>query len=217
MRTSIFFLFLGLLACREVEEPVDIGFDYFPLGVGSEWVYQVDSINHYDFSETSDTNAYLRKEVIVEEADVNSEERRYYVDVLTKTDSTDWVYTSTFLTYKNDIRAVRSINNKAVMHLLFPVKNRVFWDANQLNSEGEDRFRYIDTEKHRSMMQDSFPNNVFVQQAFDTTIIDEDIRWELYADGVGLVEKQVVAADKQFSKRKGYEIRWKLLSHTLKP
>ncbi|MFT5513827.1 MAG: hypothetical protein ACI8SE_002238, partial [Bacteroidia bacterium] len=182
MRTSIFFLFLGLLACREVEEPVDIGFDYFPLGVGSEWVYQVDSINHYDFSETSDTNAYLRKEVIVEEADVNSEERRYYVDVLTKTDSTDWVYTSTFLTYKNDIRAVRSINNKAVMHLLFPVKNRVFWDANQLNSEGEDRFRYIDTEKHRSMMQDSFPNNVFVQQAFDTTIIDEDIRWELYAD-----------------------------------
>lgn len=217
MRISIFILLLGLIACRETEDPVDIGFVYFPLEIGHEWTYQVDSINHYDFSETSDTNSYLRKEVIVEEADVNAEEIRYYVDVLTKTDSSEWVYKSTFIAYRNDIRAVRSVNNKAVVHLLFPVKNRVFWDANQLNNEGEDRFRYIDTQKHRAMMQDSFPNNVFVQQAFDTTIIDEDIRWELYSDGVGLVEKQVVAIEKQFGKRKGYEIRWKLLNHTKLP
>lgn len=214
MRIKLFIIGLVLFGCREVEDPVDIGYDYFPLGVGYEWVYQVDSIHHYDFSQTIDTFKYYRKEVIVSEADIVSQEKRYNVDVFLKTDTTDWKYKSSLVVYKNDLRAVRAINNKSVMHLLFPVVDRVYWDANQLNSEGQDRFRYLDTEKHRSMMKDSFMNNVFVQQAFDTTIIDEDIRWELFAEGVGMVEKQIVSIEKQFDKRNGYDFRWKLMTFT---
>ena len=216
MRIRILILALGFIGCRDVEDPVDIGYDYFPLDVGFEWVYQVDSIYHDDFSQnqSSDTFRYYRKEVIMEEADIISPEKRYNVDVFYKTDSINWQYKSSMVVYKNDLRAVRSINNKSVMHLLFPVADRVYWDANQLNSEGQDRFRYIDDEKHRSMMKDSFLNNVFVQQAFDTTIIDEDIRWELFAEGVGLVEKQAVSLEKQFGKKKGFDYRWKLMSFT---
>ncbi|MFT5724440.1 MAG: hypothetical protein ACI9JN_001559 [Bacteroidia bacterium] len=212
MRTSIFILIIGLIACREIEDPVDIGFDYFPLEIGNEWIYAIDSIEYRDFSESADTFKFFRKELIVSIADVAGPETRYNVDVSFKTDSTNWVYHSSMMTYKNDYRAVRSIQNKSVMHLLFPVKNRVFWDANQLNGDLEDRFRYIDTEKQRSMLQDSFPDNVFVHQAFDTTIIDEDIRWELYAEGVGLVERQYVSIEKQFGKRKGFDYRWKIIS-----
>lgn len=218
MRISIFIIILAVLGCRDVEDPVDIGYDYFPLGVGYEWVYQIDSIDYDDFttSRPADTFTYYRKEVITGETDMPSAETRYNADVFFKTDSTDWSYVYSMVMYKNDVRAVRSIGNKSVMHLLFPVTDRVYWDANQLNSEGTERFRYIDTEKHRSIMKDSFMNNVFVQQAFDTTIIDEDIRWELYAEGVGLVEKQEISLEKQFGDRDGFDYRWKLQSFTKK-
>jgi hypothetical protein len=216
MRTRIFILLIGFVACREVEDPVDIGYDYFPIEVGNEWIYQIDSVHYYDFSETVDTFKLYRKEYVVEVADMASEETRYNIDVFLKTDTTEWEYKSSIVTYKNSYRAVRVDKNKPIMHLLFPVKDRVYWDANQLNNDREDRFRYIDTEKHRSMMRDTFPNNIFVQQAHDTAIIDEDIRWELYADGVGLVEKQKIEVPKQFDKRNGFEIHWKLLSFTKK-
>jgi len=216
MRTKIALILFCVIACREVEEPLSIGYDYFPLEVGNEWVYQVDSIDFDDFTKSSDTFRYYRQEVIVELADVSSETDRYYVDVAYKTDTTDWKYRYTMLVYKNDIRAVRSISNKPVVYLLFPVKERVYWDANQLNSEREDRFRYIDTHRNRASLKDSFPNTIFVQQAFDTTIIDEDIRWELFAENVGLVEKQAITLEKQQEKRKGSNIHWKLISHTKK-
>ena len=216
MRINVIFILVSLVACREVEDPVKIGYDYFPIAVENEWVYQVDSVSFDDdFSNKSDTFRYYRKEVVVEQA-VPAESERFYVDVSLKTDSTDWVYSHTMLMYKNDIRAVRSTNNKPVVHLLFPVKDRVFWDANQLNTEREDRFRYINTHKDLSVLKDSFVNNIFVQQAFDTTIIDEDIRWELYSEDVGLVEKQFTYVEKQQGKRKGYDVHWGLTSHAKK-
>ncbi len=216
MRISALIIILSIVGCREIEEPTSIGFDYFPLALENEWVYKVHSIHFDDFTQQSDTYSYWRKEVIVEIADITSETDRYYADVSFRSDTTDWQYFKTMLMYNNDIRAVRSIDNKPIVHLLFPVKARVFWDGNQLNSASEDRFRYINAHKSRATLADSFSNNVFVQQAFDTTIIDEDIRWELFAEDVGLIEKQTISLEKQQNKRKGYELRWKLNSFTKK-
>ncbi len=214
MNIKYIFLFVIISSCREVEEPTSIGYDYFPLAIDNEWIYKVDSIHFDDFTQQVDTYSYWRKEVITSIADITSETDRYYVDVLFRTDSTNWQYVQTMLVYKNDIRAVRSVNNQPIVHLLFPVKARVFWDGNQLNNLPEDRFRYIDTHKSKATLLDSFANTVFVQQAFDTSIIEDDIRWELFAENVGLAERQIVSIEKQQGKRKGFDLRWTLNSFT---
>ncbi|MBO6515480.1 MAG: hypothetical protein JJ975_02920 [Bacteroidia bacterium] len=207
------FLLLAI-GCREVEQPQPIGKDYFPIAVGNEWVYSIDSIFYDGFNEKRDSFRYYRREVVTEVFESDGGEQRFSADVFFKTDSTDWKYKSTFTLYKNDYRGVRITNNNQIMHLLFPVKNKVSWDANQLNAMREDRFRYLSSELHRTSLADSFPAAIFVEHEYDSTVIDADIRWELYAENTGLVEKKTLSTTTQFNKTDGFQYHWKLISFT---
>lgn len=201
-----------LSACREIEEPTQFGPDYFPLEVGHEWIYAVDSIVFDNFTSNHRVYALQRKEVVVSSFATENGKKRFEVDVFYKTDSTPWNYVYTTTVFKDQYKAVRNVDNKEVVNLLFPIKDRVYWDANQLNTEREDRYRYRESEKWMTTLSDSFPSTVFVEQEFDTTIIDDDIRWELYAEGIGLVERKEVLTEKQFGKKAGYDYHWKLIS-----
>ncbi len=200
--------------CRDVEEPTSFGPDYFPLEIGNEWIYAIDSTEYDRFTEDATLYQFQRRERITSSFISDDGTTQFLVDVSYKTDTTDWNYFNTITFYKTNYRAVRIDSNRAVMHLLFPVKNRVSWNANQLNSNAEDRFRYLKSEKHNSQLFDSFATTVFVQQEFDTSIIDQNIRWELYAVGIGLVEKRVVSTEKQFGVKEGFDYHWKLISFT---
>lgn len=205
---------LLLSMCKEVEEPKKFGDNYFPLGIGNQWVYEVDSIQYSDFGSAKEEFRVYRRETVVSDFTLDNGETRYMIDVEYKGDSSEWSYHHSYIAYKDNFRAVRSIENREIVHLIFPVKDRVSWDGNQLNSGHPDRFRYMESEKFRSAMRDSFQSSVFVLQSFDTTVVDEDIRWELYAEDIGLVEKNTVSLQKQFNKSKGFEYHWRLLSFT---
>jgi hypothetical protein len=200
--------------CEDMEEPTSFGSDFYPLAVGNTWVYQIDSIRYNDFTNEPEEYTYFRQEVIVEEFATKTGNKRYSVDVSFRTDSTDWVYHHSEVSYKTEYRAVRSADNREVMHLLFPIKNRVSWDGNLLNNSGEDRFRYMNAEKPMATLTDSFTNTVFVQQELDTGVIYRDVRWELYAEGIGLVEKNSELTETQKDKTDGFHYHWKLISFT---
>ena len=197
-----------------MEEPTTFGSDFYPLNVGNTWVYGIDSTAFIEFDNSVEHYSFYRKEVIVDEFKTESGNQRFTLDVFYRTDSTDWSYHHSIVTYKTEYRAVRSTDNREIMHLLFPVKNRVSWDGNTLNNNGQDRYRYMNTEKPLSTLADSFPNTVFVQQELDTGVIYRDMRWELYAEGVGLVEKTSELTETQLGKTDGFRYHWKLISFT---
>ncbi len=187
--------------------------DYYPLSIDQEMIYQIDSVHYSDFGLPTDSFRYYRKEHVSSIADLPSSSDRFSVDVFYKTDTTDWYYHSSFITYKDAFRAVRKTDNMEVMNLLFPYKNRVYWDGNQLNNSQEDRFRYNESILYLAELRDSFPNTIIVEQQLDTNIIEKKIRWEVYAADIGLIEKKTVLIDIQQDKRKGFYYHWKLIAH----
>lgn len=201
-----------LHSCEEDSASRDVGYGFFPLEEGLTWVYQVDSIIYDDFSGTEDTIRAYRKEKIIGIRDTVEESPRYLVNVYEGRDSLNLTYMKTTYVYKTDYRVVREADNKPIMQLVFPIKNRVYWNANQLNNEPEDRYRYWRDGKSEPILKDTYWRTIFVEQANDTTIIDEDIRWEFYADSIGLVEKRHRSLEKQFGKRDGFDYHWTLLS-----
>ena len=75
MRVShllLFFCFACVLGCDdgEVRPPKDVGQDYYPLAIGSEWTYQVDSVIFDDGGAPNvlDTLSGFVRERIIESA-----------------------------------------------------------------------------------------------------------------------------------------------------
>ncbi|MCB9262898.1 MAG: hypothetical protein H6607_11040 [Flavobacteriales bacterium] len=218
MKNKLSFIFIFLLlfvaACREVEEPSSFGDEYFPLVSGAYWVYQIDSLVYDDFSGSQTTVSGQQKIHIVENSNENTSENRYYAEISYRKDSSSkWKYHRDIVFSKNEFRATIMDKNEETMLLLFPIKDRVSWDANQLNTKGEDRYRYIAKESWRSELFSSLKNPIFVEQEIDSSLIDADIRWEVYEQNKGLVEKRTISTETQFGKTKGFDSHWKLVEY----
>jgi len=202
---------MSLYSCTEQEETPDIGLNFAPYVLDQSRTYQVDSLVYDEFQDAVDTHVVYRLEQVARLFDSTTNDQHYWIDVSYRTDSTNWNYHHSYRLEKTDSRLVELSNNNSFVRLIFPVQDRVYWDVNMLNGMNTERYRYLEQEKFRASMKDSFPETVFVRQAYDTTIIDKDIRWELYANNVGLVEKRIVDLVTQKDKTGGVEVHWKLI------
>ena len=87
MKQYLLLLPLLIFACSKVNQsfdPVDLGYDYFPLNLGIERIYQVDSIVFDSFNnrpEKSSSTHYIREVVVEDIGDSEGEVfrvERYY-------------------------------------------------------------------------------------------------------------------------------------------
>lgn len=200
-----------LSSCSEQDESPDIGLNYAPYVLEQSRTYAVDSLVYDEFQDAVDTHVVYRKEEVARLFDSTATDHHYWIDVSYRTDSTPWNFHHSYRLEKTESRLVETLNNNSFVRLIFPVQDRVYWDVNMLNGMTTERYRYLDQEKFRASMKDSFPETIFVRQAYDTTIIDKDIRWELYANNIGLVEKRIVDLVTQKDKTGGVEVHWKLI------
>lgn len=208
----LIFALLGFLSsCSEQDESPDIGLNYAPYVLEQSRTYAVDSLVYDEFQDAVDTHVVYRKEEVARLFDSTATDHHYWIDVSYRTDSTPWNFHHSYRLEKTESRLVETLNNNSFVRLIFPVQDRVYWDVNMLNGMTTERYRYLDQEKFRASMKDSFPETIFVRQAYDTTIIDKDIRWELYANNIGLVEKRIVDLVTQKDKTGGVEVHWKLI------
>jgi hypothetical protein len=178
-------------ACAKDEEnpQIDLGYDYFPVKIGHFTEYAVDSIA-YDSEGDHDTSSYFVREVIESEIIDALKEPALRIERFKK-DSLhhEWQLVDIWSAKRTSNNAQRVEEDKRYIRLVFPITTSAQWDGNALNTEDEWRHVYTEIGVAKAYDDLSFSNTVTVLQREFQSLIDDQYAYEVYAPGVGLLEK----------------------------
>lgn len=189
---GIFILILLLSACSSDDEmAIDssyFGYDYYPLRIGQEHIYRIDSIIHDDFTGSSDTFSFQRRELI-ESTFIDSEGRRVYnVAIFNReNDTSSWNQEKLISRVRTEKRAEELDNNKLEIKMVFPLGEDKAWNANLLNTGDELRFSYVNV--HQPLLLDTilYDSTAIVLQKDEQNLIEQFESSEVYSAGKGLI------------------------------
>ncbi len=202
-------LILLMIACRdELSSPVEesiYGYGYFPLEVGLERIYRLDSIQ-YDLGRNDlpvdDSSTFYLREVVVEQLLDHTGMSVYRIERF-RSDDPDgpWEIFDVATQSRSTNQAFYTENNLRLINLVFPVEAGKKWDGNAfikdditviIRGESIEMFKGWDyqmvavdsTEQVGEIM---FDEVLTVQQAASENAIERRYSFEKYAKGVGLV------------------------------
>ncbi len=219
---KLFFLLstiIVLAACNRNDDLVgvpQIGTAYFPLKLGSIWVYKVDSIAYDDNGpkQAIDTFYYQYKEQITEVQTDDTGQPLYLVSrFFRQNDSDTWQQVRNYSAQIIDNKVQRVEENTRFVKLVFPIKSRNTWNGNMFNAKGTQIYKLIDFEFPYTV-QSSFYKSIKVEQVNILNFIEEIKRYEKYAENIGLVETLYDSLNTQSTGTKGFRLRINLVSFT---
>ncbi|PZX51261.1 hypothetical protein LV84_03767 [Algoriphagus ratkowskyi] len=176
----IFFLALALFSCeREIEEAqADFGYDFQPLEIGLFWIYTIDQITYFGENDSEREQYYLKDRI--RSFYTNAEgEQVFIVNRQKSTNEVNWNTVKEYTLIQRGASLIRTIDNQALVTLIFPPKNGTTWDGNVYRDALMDNFELINS-----------GNSIRVnQEDSDDKVTYRDIRYEVYEKSTGLVEK----------------------------
>jgi hypothetical protein len=203
-----FLLVLWLSACvrEKVYEPQKFGYDYFPVGVGKSWTYQVtDSLFSLNTPRLTVKKFQVQDSLTEKYLDLDNDTTYRLERKSRLNDASPWqldsIWTVKLLTNasrQSVNRLVLTQNNVALVKLVFPVGESVGWNALQLSANDSPDtilrqnipYRMVSVGKPYS----NFPKTLTVIQKKDSLIdlTKQEKYVEIYASGTGLVFKEDV-------------------------
>lgn len=197
------FIALTLLftSCGDTVTPISSS-DYFPLKVGTQWIYSIEesTIQRNLCADDGLINSSYELKVIITKSYVNTEGGISYLFERSKrTLSTEpWIPTGTWTAQLIGNKLIVNESNVLFVKLLFPVAEGVTWNGNeyntqiQLNNLNVDSYEMEAVNKPYSLSQlITYPKSVTViQNNEENNILRKDVRKEVYALNVGLVYKE---------------------------
>lgn len=195
MKKSFFFLSLLLIAissCKKNKETVELYYDYFPLEEGTFVEYQV---THMRYGITKpDTLSYKLKTVIGDTV-IDNEGRvarkfyRYLFDTLTNSYKIKDLWTAII----NENRAELVEENQRIIKLVFAPSATKEWDIHAFNTY-EPLLAYYENIHEASTLNGlSFDETLkVVHEYVEPNLIQYKNKYEVYARGVGLIEKNYI-------------------------
>lgn len=182
---------------KSTKEPMDLGYQYFPLKTGNWMQYQVDSIYYDDFQNTVDTLKYQLLEFLLASYIDNQGDTAYELERYQRfEDGEKWNFQQVWSTKRNTSTAQRTEDNTRFLKLAFPVKASKKWNGNAYNSLENQTYQYTQVHKPFTLASSSFDSTTTVMQMNLITLISEDVQFEVYAKEIGLVKKSFVALKK---------------------
>jgi hypothetical protein len=190
MRRIKWLIILGVLAgCRTEDNSKTQGKDFFPVELGLYRMYDVEETVWVSKVESTE-NYQLRERMI---GFFESGGQRTYQMVIDRRESglDEWVpgaqvglrVTDRYLDYRQ--------NNVSYVKLSFPVKAGREWDGNALNSDFSQVYRYASLGVEDEPFDGSDHIKVVISDIPANFVLD-DRRFEIYARGIGLVERNFI-------------------------
>ena len=203
-------------ACNEetAEPRTDRGYDYFPLSIGQEQLFLMDSI-------------VLRPEVggIFFDS-VRIEVREVLVDTLRDQenqlwyrgerydrhiDSLNWRFRQSFLVGRDDSRALRQDDNLEFVKLVFPLRSDQNWDGHvgfdqyrEIEVGGQPvqvfadwDYRYLQIGEPAAFGDQTYDDVSLVEGADYENLLNRRLSLEAYARGIGLVYRELEVFETQ--------------------
>ncbi|MBP9186471.1 MAG: hypothetical protein KBE91_07965 [Bacteroidia bacterium] len=193
-----------------------IGYNYFPLNIGSTWIYKVDSIAYDDNgpSQAIDTFYYQYKEHIAETIEDDMGQPLYIINRYYRMhDSDTWQQVRNFAAQIVDNKAKRVEENNRFVRLVFPLKARNMWDGNLFNAQGNQIYKIVEFETPY-VFQNNTVKSVKVEESNVSNFIEEIKRYQTYAENIGRVELMYDSLNTQTSGTKGFRYKLSLTSYT---
>jgi hypothetical protein len=215
----VFLILLFAMACSEDEsvevKNSDLGYNYQPLVLGQELIYQVDSITYDDFTGTVDTISYKLRELI-EETDIDQIGNEVFiVSVYTRlSDTNSWKKKKVIQKSIVNTRYEKLENNLLTIPLVFPISKDVSWNVNSLNTNEEVIYSYDSFHEFGEYNNLDYDSVLVVNQLDEENLIEKIYSQEVYASGVGLIEKkhQQLNTNIDGTIKNGFDLTIKLLS-----
>ena len=215
---SYFFLsfcVFSMLACGDnvVETPDEgiFGYEYFPLEIGYEWVYAVDSVLIIQGGTGNIfSSSFLKEEITELISDVDGE-KNYKLERSYRRDSTsDWRVTDVWTTSIGKDRAIKKEGNLSFIKMVFPAVDGADWDGHVFFDDNLDfpvaadfmtvykDWEYtINDAEPRSIGGTLYSDLKDVNHIDEITFISNRFSTETYAKDVGLVERKMEIFDTQ--------------------
>ncbi|HEY0656098.1 MAG TPA: hypothetical protein VGD65_23345 [Chryseosolibacter sp.] len=185
-------LLLAVSCGKDEFIPADRGTVYFPIRVGSSWIYNVNQTIYSEVNAPAESTFKLR--LLVADSILNPEGTYTYKITRARQEpgSTAWSSVDTWSVRKSDREVIVTEGNISFKKLMFPVRAGLAWNGNQYNNLGEDVYAMSDYEGEVNFAGTTFENVIKVEQEFNEDfIVFLDEREELYARNIGLVRQSI--------------------------
>lgn len=232
MRTILYLIcaFFAFSACSEdnSDEPtLNLGYDYFPIEIGTFVEYRADSIWHDqpdpNIDGIHDTASYfIREEIESEILDAQEERSLRIVRYKRNSLNEDWDLTDVWFAKRTAQNAEKVEENNRYIKLAFPIRASATWNVNALNSKEEWTAFYDSLFVEREIETFLFPRTIMVMQRENKNLIDDELAFEVYAEGVGLIKRyerdlttQLNFVNEPVAEniRLGHEFKWEIIDY----
>ncbi|TAE79523.1 MAG: hypothetical protein EAY81_11165 [Bacteroidetes bacterium] len=216
----VFITAVLFMACKDEgneDEAGSIGTEYYPIKVGSTWIYTVDSIAYDDNGPTQaiDTFRYKYKETITSTDIDGTGNTEYLVSrYFTPTDTGEnWQSVNRYVVQLVNNKVQRVEENVRLVKLVFPLKDRNSWNGNMFNGKEPLAYR-VQEFKRGYLFNGTTTPSVKIDQYNVKNIIEEIRRYERYAENIGMVQLLFDSLNTQSTGTKGFRYRLNLQSYT---
>jgi len=182
-------------SCRKENTNPDqffTGKSYFPLKTGNEITYKITKINIDKASAIFDTTIYQIKERVDSIFIDASGKQAYRIERYYRTDSlAQWVIKDVWSAQVNDLNAQKVEENIRYIKLVFPAKTGQLWDGNAYNDLDEQDYQIVSSNIADTIQGLAFDSVLTVEQQNESSLISKKYAVEKFANGVGLVYKEI--------------------------
>ncbi|WP_420578375.1 hypothetical protein [Ekhidna sp.] len=218
VKGGVFILLFALFfsSCNSSKEvgPETVGYDFYPLAVGDYRIYDVEEIKYLITG--FDTSVYQLREIIIDSIPSN-DQTIYLLRRDIRTNEMDaWESDSLWTVTRTSNYLSITENNIPFIKLTFPVKEGKEWDGNSLNSRSELSYYYqpVETNNIDSLSLDDHIRVII--EDIEENVTGVDLRSEVYAKGIGLVEKDYLTQKKCTSSDCGPDLGEVIAGRSLK-
>jgi hypothetical protein len=184
-------LFFGACKKDATEDPVDFKKDYFPIEKGCWIDYQVDSIQWVNLGTIKIDTFHYKMRLKVDTTMLDNTGRIVHklLKYINK-DSLGWQVTGVATVLQTETGLEKFEDNNKYLKLAWPVVKGSKWNVNVYNSFDEILAKYSGVDEAKVIGNKSFTNCATVLLESFTTLIGVDFDEEIYAKGLGLVQRK---------------------------
>lgn len=200
--------------CCLIDVPPPTLLHYVSIEVGSEQVYQLDSIIYDDFSGTVDTLRHWRRELTVNTFRDLENRLNYRQEIYVRKDTmNEWQKVKVRSVFLNESRFEVKEDNITKVKLRYPIKQGAQWDANVMNTLEEQNYTYKGIFEKEKLAWKCFTTVLLVNQIDEGNLIEKRFAEEKYAPQYGLISRRDLNITTSFDGEilSGYDCRWVLL------
>lgn len=189
-------LFVLLFGCETSEvNPAEIpsGKEYYPIQVGSFWIYKVDSLE-YTFTGEKRQGSFYYKEFISDTLPDQEGSKVYRIEVSTTLDTNSgWHLDSVWSVSVGNTQIIKTENNRPLVKLYFPLKEGSRWDGNQYNTLRDSNdiywYRVVGLGKPATFGNQQVESVQIVQKK-DSNCVNFSYFTEIYFKNIGLAYRR---------------------------